>query len=216
MSVYDLAVTDALLTTTRSVRKRLDLEKPVPDEVIRECLEIALQAPSGSNRQGWHWIVITDPAKRQALGDLYRKGAGSYIEDAYNEAKNSGAEANARVFDSARYLVERIQDVPVHVVPCVDVSHIPDDAPRSGWTGILGSIYPAVWNFNLALRARGLGTVLTTLHLRCDAESAELLGTPPHIMQACLLPVAYTVGTDFKPAPRQSLEGILHRDSFSA
>lgn len=214
MSVYDLAVTDALLTTTRSVRKRLDLEKPVPEAIIRECLEIALQAPTGSNRQGWRWIVVTDPGKRQALADLYRKGAGSYIEDAYREAKESGAEENSRVFDSARYLLDRLHDVPVHVVPCIRVDHIPEDPPRHVWPGVMGSIMPAVWSFQLALRARGLGSVLTTLHLRCEDEAAELLGIPDDIMQAGLLPVAYTVGTDFKAVKRPPLDDIVHWDSW--
>ena len=210
MSVFDLAVTDALLSTTRAVRKRLDLERPVPQEVIRECLELALQAPSGSNRQGWRWLVVTDAATRQALAELYRKGAGSYLEDAYREAKTSGAAQDARVFDSARYLAERLQDVPVHVIPCIAIDHIPADPPRHVWPGLMGSIFPAVWSFQLALRARGLGSVLTTLHLRCKDEAAALLGIPDGVMQVGLLPVGYTIGTEFKPAGRRPLDEVVY------
>ena len=130
MSVYDLSVTDALLSTTRAVRKRLDFDKPVPRQIVCDCLELALQAPTGSNRQGWRWIVVTDADTRMALADLYRKGAGAYLEDAYREASARGAVQDSRVFDSARYLAERLQDAPVHVVPCIVADHIPADAPR--------------------------------------------------------------------------------------
>lgn len=214
MSVYDLDITDALLSTTRSVRKRLDLKRPVPIEVIRQCLELALQAPTGSNRQGWHWVVVTDPAKRQALAELYRKGVGTYIDDAYRDAEARGAAEDARVFDSARYLVDRLADVPVHVIPCIGVVHLPADPPRHVWAGVMGSIVPAMWSFQLALRARGLGSVLTTLHLAYEDEAAALLGIPDTVMQAGLLPVAYTIGTQFKPARRRPLDQVLHTDTW--
>lgn len=210
MSVFDLSVTDALLSTTRAVRKRLDLERPVSDAVIRECLELTLQAPTGSNRQGWRWMVVTDKDKRQRLAELYRKGAGSYLDDAYEKSQAAGESQDGRVFDSARYLAERLQDVPVHVLPCIRVDHLPPNPPRRAWAGLMGSIMPAVWSFQLALRARGLGSVLTTLHLAHEDEAADLLGIPDGIMQVGLLPVAYTIGTDFKPAKRPALDTVLH------
>lgn len=214
MNVYDLSVTDALLSTTRAVRKRLDFDKPVPRQIIVDCLNLALQAPTGSNRQGWRWIVVTDADTRMALADLYRKGVGSYLDDAYREATARGAAQDSRVFDSARYLAERLQDAPVHVIPCILADHIPADAPPRAWGGLMGSIFPAMWSFQLALRARGLGSVLTTLHLKYEDEAAALLGIPDDIVQAGLLPVAYTIGTDFKPAKRRPLEEIVHWEKW--
>lgn len=210
MSVYDLSITDALLSTTRAVRKRLDLEKPVPEQVIRECLELTLQAPTGSNRQGWRWVVVTDADKRAALADLYRKGVGSYLTDAQKQADAENRAQDGRVFSSAQYLADNMQDVPVLVIPCIRAEHVPENPPRRVWAGLMGSIMPAVWSFQLALRARGLGSVLTTLHLAYEAEAAELLGIPEGIMQVGLLPVAYTKGTDFKPVKRPPLDTVLH------
>jgi len=214
MSVFDLTVTDALLSTTRSVRKRLDLERPVPSEIIRECLELSMQAPSGSNVQGWRWIVVTDGEKRRALADIYRKGADTYLEEGYRAAKAAGAAQDVRVYDSARYLFDRLEEVPVHVIPCIKVRAELVDKPEIYWPSLMGSILPAVWSFQLALRARGLGSTYTTLHLNCADETAALLGIPDDIRQAGLLPVAYTLGTDFKPAKRRPLDDILHWEAW--
>ena len=206
-SVYDLATTDALLSTTRAVRKRLDLERPLHRETVLECLNLALQAPTGSNRQGWRWLVVTDESTRRSLADLYRKGTGDYLKTA-SEGAEQGSQ-DARVFDSATYLAENLQNVPVHVIPCIH-AQLPDNPPASVWPGLMGSIFPAVWSFQLALRARGLGSTLTTLHLRCADEAAALLGIPDDFMQVGLLPVAYTLGTDFKPAKRGPIDDVVH------
>ncbi|MDA1101586.1 MAG: nitroreductase family protein [Proteobacteria bacterium] len=215
MTEFDLSMTDALLSTTRAVRKRLDLQRPVPRTVINECLELSLQAPTGSNRQGWSWIVITDANKRAALADLYRKGAGSYLQDAVQESAALGGDSqDSRVFSSALYLAERLQDVPVHVIPCISVAHMEENPPRAAWAGVMGSIFPAVWSFQLALRSRGLGSALTTLHLRCEDEANALLGVPDGVMQVALLPVAYTIGTDFKPAKRPPASEIVHWEQW--
>jgi nitroreductase len=210
MAVYDLAITDALLSTTRAVRKRLDFERPVSNDIIRECLQLAVQAPTGANRQGWRWLVITDRDKRNALGEIYRNGAGTYLEDGQRTADAAGAAQDSRVYASARYLAANLQKAPVHVIPCIAVDHLPVDPPRHVWAGLMGSILPAVWSFQLALRARGLGSTFTTLHLRRADEAAALLGIPADIMQVGLLPVAYTIGADFKPAQRPPLEDITH------
>lgn len=212
---FDLATTDALLTTTRAVRKRLDLERPVPRQVIEECLEIALQSPTGSNRQNWRWIVVTDADKRARLADLYRKGVGSYLSDAKAKAASTGQHQNARIFDSASYLAERMQDVPVHVVPCIEMA-FPAAPPMHAPISAMGSIFPAVWSFQLALRTRGLGTCLTTLHLAHADEAGELLGIPKDVHQVALLPVAYTLGTDFKRAKRQPLNDVVHWESWGS
>ena len=206
---FDIAMTDELLATTRAVRKRLDLTRPVPHEVINECLELAVQAPTGSNSQGWRWIVVDDADKRKALAELYREAAGGYLSGAEEQATESGNRQTQRVFSSAIYLLEHLHEVPVHVIPCLE-GRPPEDSPPITYAGLFGSIYPAVWSFQLALRARGLGSTLTTLHLFKEREAAEVLNIPENVMQVALLPVAYTIGTDFKRAARPPVAGITH------
>jgi nitroreductase len=205
---------DELLTTTRSVRKRLDLDRPVPLELVRECLEIALQAPSGSNRQTWQWIVLTDPDQRAAIGELYRKAVDAYLESAGSAAKlfaddPKRAGVQARVGESVAYLRQHMGEVPVLVIPCLRTELLPGNQ-----AGQWGSILPAAWSYMLAARARGLGTAWTTLHLTYEAEAAKILGLPADVHQAALIPTAYTIGTDFKPARRQPLGTVLHIDHW--
>jgi nitroreductase len=209
---------DDVLTTTRAVRKRLDLERPVEREVIEECLQIALQAPTGSNAQGWQWIMVTDPAKKQALADIYRTNFETYAAIGQSNSYQPGDlryEQRDKVSDSARYLVEHFHEVPVLMVPCIAGKL--DKAPAFRAASAWGSILPAVWSFMLAARERGLGTAWTTIHLMDggDAQAAELLGIPDGYTQAGLFPIAYTIGTDFKPAKRLPLEPVLHWDQWS-
>ena len=206
---FDIAMTDALLATTRAVRKRLDLQRPVPRAVIEECLEQAIQAPTGSNSQTWRWVVVDDADKRKGLADLYRRSADAYLSQAGAQAEKRGDEQTQRVFGSAVYLAEHLHEVPVHVIPCVE-GRPPADTPAAMVAGLYGSIFPAVWSFQLALRARGLGSTLTTLHLPFEREAADLLGLPDNVMQVALLPVAYTRGTDFKRAERPPVSTITH------
>lgn len=208
----DRATVDHLLSTTRAVRKRLDLTRPVPLELVEECLRLAIQAPTGGNSQGWRWLVVTDPAKRAALADIYRKGWAPYIS-----ASASGIDAlpaqQRRVIDSATYLAEHLQDVPVHVIPCVHGRGL-GGGPILEAAGLYGSVYPAVWSFQLAARSRGLGTVLTTLHLPHADEAAALLDIPDEVVQVGLVPVAYYTGDDFKSAARRPLEEITYYDAW--
>lgn len=206
---FDIAMTDELLATTRAVRKRLDLERPVPREVIMECLELAVQAPTASNSQTWRWIVVDDPEKRMALAEIYRAGARGYLANSVNAAAGANDTQAARVHDSAMWLMENFEKVPVLVIPCVE-GRPPAGAPLVAVGSIYGSIFPAVWSFQLALRARGLGSALTTLHLLNEQAAAELLGIPGNILQVAMLPVAYTRGTDFKRAKRPPVSGITH------
>ncbi len=206
---FDLTQTDALLSTTRAVRKRLDLEREVPDDVLLECLQLAVQAPTGSNLQGWRWMVVRDQQKKQALADMYRAAGGAYLADAAKAAK-AGSQTG-RVIDSANYLAQNLEKVPVLVIPLIIGRS--EDTPGSG-AGFFGSIIPAMWSFQLALRSRGLGSCLTTLHLGQEAEAAKLLDIPDHITQAGLLPVAYTKGTNFKPAARPPVEEITYLDTY--
>ncbi len=212
---FELATVDRLLSTTRAVRKRLDLAKPVPREVLLECVRISQQAPTGSNRQGWRWVIVTDPAKRAKLADIYRRGGAEYLEQAL-KATPAGDAQTRRVYESALWLVENLARVPVHVIPCI-AGRLPDGAIPEGMRGgFYGSIYPAVWSFQLALRSRGLGSVLTTLHANREKEAAELLGIPfEQFTQVALLPVAYTKGMEFKPAARPPAESIVSWESFS-
>ncbi len=215
MTVFDLSVTDALLSTTRAVRKRLDFDRDVPAEVINECIDLSQQAPTGSNRQGWAWVVVTEAEKKAALGDMYHRGAMAYLNQAEQDAAKMDDEGQtSRVIDSALYLADKMQNAPVLVIPCINVGLMPENPPRQAWAGLMGSIMPAVWSFQLALRARGLGTVLTTLHLSNEKEAAELLGIPDNYMQVALLPVAYTKGTDFKRAKRPPVSNITHWEQW--
>ncbi|ANY06615.1 nitroreductase family protein [Pseudonocardia sp. HH130630-07] len=207
---------DELLTTTRSVRKRLDLDRPVPMELVRDSLEVALQAPSGSNQQGWHWLVITDAEKRRAVGEYYRRSFMAYRESsAYPTTRTSGdADRDAtqhRVADSALYLAERMGDAPVLVIGALKASA---ELPAANQAGMWGSLLPAAWSLQLALRARGLGSAWTTLHLRYEQEISQLLGIPDDVRQGVLLPVAYFTGETFKPAKRQPLDTVLHLDTW--
>jgi nitroreductase len=204
---------DDVLSTTRAVRKRLDLQRPVEREVIEECLQLALQAPTGSNRQGWQWIFVTDPVKKKALADIYAENFRMYRSAPPPQYAEGDPRAHQRpkVLGSAEYLVEHFHDVPVLMIPCIEgnLDRVPLMAGASSW----GSILPAVWSFMLAARERGLGTAWTTIHLMNggDAKAAEILGIPhPDISQAGLFPIAYTIGTDFKAAERLPLDGITH------
>ena len=196
-----------VLTTTRSVRRRLDLDRPVDDELIKECLEYAVQAPTGSNRQGWRFVVVTDPEKRAGLADLYRQGweryvgmAGSAAALAKDENSEGGAQ-QMRVMRSAAYLAENMHRVPAMVIPC-----LPGRIDRSGFgaTSSLASIIPSAWSFMLGARERGLGTCWTTIHLMFEEEASTLLNIPYETgSQVALITVGHTIGTDFQPATRE-------------
>ncbi len=194
---------DELLTTTRSVRKRLDLARPVPREVVREALEVALQAPSGGNAQSWHWIVVDDPAKKLGIARAYRKAFAPYIA-----AQHRTDATGERVASSARYLAEVMEEVPILVIGAIYVGE--QGLPAGNQAGVWGSLLPAAWSLQLALRARGLGSAWTTLHLEYEAEVAQLLGIPEGVAQGVLLPVAYYTGNGFSPAPRRPLDEVLH------
>jgi nitroreductase len=200
---------DELLSTTRSVRLRLDLERPVEREVVEECVRVAQQAPNASNREGWHFVVVTDAEKRRALADIYRRGGEAYM-------RSGGRNPSARLVASASFLYERIQDVPVHVIPCMEGRTDGERTSVAWQSSRWGTIGPATWSFMLAARARGLGTVWTSFHLQFEREAADLLGIPyDDVMQTALVPLAYTKGIDFKPARRAPVDTILHWDGWS-
>ncbi len=216
MKSLDLATVDHLLTTTRSVRKRLDLTRPVPLDVVERCIEIAIQAPTGSNAQNWHFVVVTDEQRRQQLARLYRQAFMQYREMNVNAPQLSEGdprrEQTLRIVESAMYLAEHLHEVPMHIVPCVEGRV--ENGPVVMQASMYGSILPAVWSLMLALRSRGLGSAWTTLHLMYEKEAAALLGIPEHVTQVALLPVAYFKGQDFKPAKRLPVRRFISLDSW--
>jgi nitroreductase len=214
----DISSVDHILTTTRSVRKRLDLTRPVEPEVVEKCLNIAIQAPSGSNRQYWHFQVVTNAEKRAKVGEFYRKAWYSYIGHQLEELEKQSTPTDPeeaqmlRVHRSGKYLADHIHAVPVLVIPCIEGR--PEDPSPLPQTALYGSILPAAWSFMLALRARGLGSCWTALHLVYEQDVADLLNIPDNITQAALLPVAYFKGTDFKPAKRRPAKELTYWDSW--
>jgi len=197
---------DELLSTTRAVRKRLDLTRPVEREVLEECLALAQQAPTGSYAQNWRFVVVTDPDLRAGLAELWRQGSAKYLSAIGNPEDVPGM--MGRVLGGVFHLRDNLHEVPVHVIPCIEARR--DGKSVFGQASIWGSIIPAAWSFMLAARARGLGTCWTTFHLAHEQEAAELLGIPyDSVIQAALIPVAYTIGTEFKPAVRAPLETFV-------
>jgi nitroreductase len=201
---------DDVLATTRSVRKRLDFDKTVSRDVVLECLELAIQAPTGSNSQGWQWMFVDDPSKKLALRDIYKHHFDEYATQtrtwAAGDLRNDQA---PKVRDSASYLAENFHRAPVVLIPLIEgrLEGLTVARGASQW----GSLLPAVWSFMLALRERGLGSAWTTLHLQGERDAAEVLGIPyEQFSQGGMFPIAYTIGTDFKPAKRLGLDGIIH------
>jgi nitroreductase len=214
---------DELLRTTRAVRKRLDFDREVEDSVLRECLEIAVQAPTGSNAQGWQFVFVRDAAKKAKIGEFYAqvweeyKTAPYAIHHLHRGTGNTAQESSQeRSTDSAEYLAANIGRAPVLMIPCVaGRTDIPGAGDLLGQASMFGSIIPAAWSFMLAARARGIGSAWTTLHLRHEQAIAEMLDIPhEQFMQVALIPLAYTKGTQFKPAYRPPIETVMHIDSW--
>ncbi|MET7397329.1 nitroreductase family protein [Dactylosporangium sp. NPDC005572] len=216
-----------VLTTTRSVRRRLDYDRPVPLGLVGECLQLALQAPTGGAAEDWRWLVVGDPRTKAALAELYLAAYVEYVQRPLQDADSpivrdrlGGRNADgslsartARILGGAEDLAHNIGRAPYLLIPCATRPN-----PAKGGAGtnsaVYGSLYPAIWQFNLALRARGLGTVITTLHLHHAAAAAALLGIPDHALQITMLPVAYTQGTDFRVAARKPVNAVAYLDRW--
>lgn len=214
----DHIATDKLLTTTRSVRKRLDLTREVEPQVIADCIDIAMQAPTGTNAQNWAFVVITDPAKKKFIADAYRSGGAMMAGSGYPPPLEPGdprEHVMPKVMESAGYLGEILEQVPIFVIACVRgrVESVPMVIAQAS---TYGSILPAAWSFMLALRSRGLGTAWTTIHLFQEQAISELLGIPDDWTQTVLFPVAYYTGDDFKPAHRLPSDAMTHWDSWGS
>lgn len=212
-SGLDLAVVDQLLSTTRAVRRRLDFSRPVEREVLLDCVRLSQQAPTASNQQTWRWLIVTDPAKKAQLGEIYSRGRPAMLKSA--EEAVQGEEQTRRVYDAAFWLADKIAEAPALVIPCA-VGRPPETFSPILSSTIYGSIVPAIWSFQLALRSRGLGSCFTTVHLFWEDEVRALFGIPEDVLQVAMLPVAYTVGTDFKPAVRPAPESICYWDAWAS
>ncbi|MCU1394625.1 MAG: putative oxidoreductase [Ilumatobacteraceae bacterium] len=210
---FDIAAIDHLLTTTRAVRKRLDLTRPVERDLILDCIRVATQAPAGGNVQRWRWIVIDDPALKQGIADLYRRSYAPYMAAQRAEAERLGRTDTAAIMSSSDHLAEILDQVPALVIPCSLGAPVGSQGMVAGF---YGSILPAVWNFMLAAKARGLGTAWTTLHLEYEAEARELLGIPSTVTQVALTPVAYYTGDSFKPGTRRAAEEITYFNGWKS
>ena len=214
--LLDLSI-DEVLTTTRNVRKRLDLTRPVERSVVAECLTLALQAPNGSNNQGWEWIAVDDAATKDAIAKLQLEALETFL-DAAGPHPSVGTvvdlgrnERMAEIGESVRYLLDHMQDVPVLLIPALHTPERLEGANSFYQASAWGSILQAAWSFMLALRSRGLGSAWTTLQLWKERETAELLGIPyDRYTVAGVFPVAYTIGTDFRPAQRRPVDEVLH------
>ena len=207
---------DQLLTTTRSARRSLDVDAPVDLEEIRNCLDIGLHAPSGSNQQSWHWAVITDAVLRETIAQLYREAYLSKVGGQLIAGVMPPGTPEARLMTSTEWLVQNLAKVPVLVIPCYESSYPRVQGDESFYQATLyGSIFPAVWNFQLALHSRGYGTCITTLHLHYEKEVRALLGMPESLTQGCLLPVArLRGGHEFGPAPRRQTNDVIRTNSW--
>jgi nitroreductase len=209
MAILDLTP-DELLSTTRSVKRRLDLTRPVPRELLEECVELAMQAPTSTNQQTGHFVVVTDAATRAAVAAHYRAAWSAYAGGASPDDPRPDETA---IGAASRHLAAHLHEVPAHVFPCIEGR--PEGAAAGDLAAHYGSIIQAGWSFQLAARARGLGSSWTTYHLDHEREVAELIGIPyGEVTQVALIPVAYTLGTDFRPAPRKPLEAVLHWDRW--
>jgi nitroreductase len=206
---------EEVLTTTRAVRKRIDLGRTVPMELIAECIEVALQAPSGGNRQGWHFVVVTDPEKKAQIADYYRQSWTAYkAAQRWDYAREDPRhQRKGAVVDSAQYLADHFHEVPVHVISCIEGRS--ETLSHAATAALFGSIVPATWSFMLAARARGLGSSLTTLHLVYEREVAEILGIPPNVSQCALVPVGYLLGDTLRPARRLQVSQVASLDGWA-
>ena len=206
----DVNAVDEALTTTRAVRLRLDLERPVDDQIIYDCIDVAEQAPSGGNQGSRRWVIVRDRAVKEQIAELYMATGGEFMIGARDKLAGTG-HPQERVMRSAAHLAEHLAEVPAIVIPTIIGRH-----DNSGRPGLFDSVIQSVWSFCVALRARGLGTSWTTAILGKDDELREVLGVPEENTQIAMIPVAWTKGTDFKRAPRYPAREVAFVDRYGS
>ncbi len=214
MTPFDTEITDRLLSTTRSVRRRLDFDRPVDPDVLRECVRLAAYAPNASNAQDWRWVIVTDPERRAAIADHYLAGIVPPMQENLDRRRADGDSAGVRHSEAVLYLAERFHEVPALVIPCIR-GRLDTDLDFAWTASLFGSILPAVWSFQLALHSRGLASTFTTAHLLAADEVADLLAIPDDYLQMCLIPVAYLLGDDLKPPARKDPDEIIAWNSWA-
>ena len=212
-----LLTPDELLTTTRTIRRRLDFDRPVPRQLINECIEVALQAPTGSLKQNWHWIVVGDPEVKAAVASVYRasyRSAAARHERPVDHGSDPRTDRLAKVLESAAFLADNLARAPWLVI-AAGTGRVLESPTVPEQSRFWGSVVPAMWSFMLAARARGLGCAWTTAHLEHEAEIAQVLGIPyPEVTQCGLFPVAYSIGTEFRKARRIPAAQVTHWDRW--
>jgi nitroreductase len=208
---FDLAEIDRLMTTTKQVRQRLDLTRPVPYDVLLECIEIAGFAPMGGNLERNRWMIIDDPATKTAIAERYAETGRPYLAA---NAVIRADDRSQRIIDSASFLVDHLAEVPALVL-AMRLDRPPMES-QGALAAYYGSVLPGVWSFQLAARARGIGSAWTTLHLDHEDAVAELLGIPPTVTQVCLLAVGYYTGTTFTPAPRRPATEVTYLNRWKS
>ena len=214
MTPFDTDTTDRLLATTRSVRRRLEFDRPVDPDILRECVRLAAYAPNASNAQDWRWVIVTDPERRAAIADHYLAGIVPPMQENLDRRRADGDSAGVRHSEAVLYLAERFHEVPALVIPCIR-GRLDADLDFAWTASLFGSILPAVWSFQLALHSRGLASTFTTAHLLAADEVANLLAIPDDYLQMCLIPVAYLLGDDLKPPARKDPEEIIAWNSWA-
>ncbi len=201
---------DWVLTTTRTVRRRLDLTRTVDLDVVLECLDLALQAPTGGDRQRWRWIVVTDATTKSGIQRIYHA---ALTEASGGRRPTAAAGSDGRMLDGAWHLATHLDQVPVIIVACI-TGRLTPDSTQAQAAALYGSIYPAVWSLQLALRSRELVSAMTTVHIERHRSMAELLGIPDHVTQAALVPVAHLMGDDLQPARRRPVREVAFLDHW--
>ncbi len=210
--VVEPGTIDWVLTTTRTVRRRLDLARPVDRNVVLDCLELALQAPTGGDLQLWRWIVVTDPTTKSRMRQVYE----SALTAASGGRRPDGADGpGSRLLEGAWHLATHLDQVPVIIVACI-MGRPAGNATPARLGARYGSIFPAVWSLQLALRSRGLASAMTTVHLEEHQAMADLLGIPENVTQAALVPVAHLLGDDLRPARRRPVREVAFPDRWGA
>ncbi|MGX4695413.1 nitroreductase family protein [Streptomyces sp. JNUCC 63] len=226
-STTALPITDfeTVLTTTRAVRRRLDFDRPVPRETVLDCLRIALQAPTGGDAEDWRFVLVGDPEVRRAIGEEYQRLFDLHVRPRMAAILDGGTmrthpparplddaarRRKERVYSGAAYLAENLGRAPWLVLACATRPNRSAEIAAA----VYGSVFPSVWSFQLALRSRGLGSIITTLHLRGPETVTRLLGIPEGVTQCALLPVAHTIGIDFRPAARRPVEDVVFLDGW--
>ena len=206
----DYSAFDDILATTRSVRRRIDFDRPVPPEVLLECIDIAVQAPTGVGPETWRFVVITDDDKKRSIAELYRQAFDDYMRTRFEELKNSG-DAPDELSPNYRYLADNLQNFPALILVCRE-GRPPQEHTRQ--VAFYGSILPAAWSLMLALRTRGLGATWTTLLSSYEKQAAEILEMPSYITSTVLLPIGYMNGAKLKRATRTAARRVTYWDKW--